>query len=62
LIDTGVEFGVVNKSGNTYSFGEVKLGTGRENARQFLRGEKKLMQEIKKQIMTAAKTKAVSEE
>jgi recombination protein RecA len=53
---------VVNKSGNTYSFGEVKLGTGRENARQFLRGEKKLMQEIKKQIMTAAKTKAVSEE
>ncbi|MCX6793423.1 MAG: recombinase RecA [Candidatus Falkowbacteria bacterium] len=60
LIDTGIEYGVVNKSGNTYSFGEVKLGTGRETARQFLRADQKLMKEIKKQIMAAAKVKDIA--
>lgn len=59
LIDTGIEYGIVNKSGNTYSFGEIKLGTGRETARQFLRADNKLMKEIKKQIMVAAKTKEI---
>ncbi len=59
LIDTGIEYGVVAKSGNTYSFGEVKLGTGRETARQFLRADLKLMAEIKKQIMDAAKAKEI---
>lgn len=57
LIDTGIEYGVVTKSGNSYSYGEVKLGTGRETARQFLRGDHKLMKEIKKKIMEAAKAK-----
>ncbi len=59
LIDTGIEYGVVTKSGNTYSFGEVKLGTGRETARQFLRADLKLMAQIKKQIMDAAKAKEI---
>jgi len=60
LIDTGIEYGVVTKSGNTYSFGDLKLGTGRETARQFLRADAKLMKEIKKQIMEAAKTKEIA--
>ncbi len=60
LIDTGIEYGVVAKSGNTYSFGEIKLGTGRETARQFLRADHKLMAQIKKQIMEAAKTKEIA--
>jgi len=62
LIDTGVEFGVVTKSGNTYSFGEVKLGTGRETARQFLRADKKLMAEIRKKIMDAVKGNEAAEQ
>ncbi len=37
LLDTGVTFGVVTKSGNTYSFEETKLGVGRENAKTFLK-------------------------
>ncbi|MFA6215523.1 MAG: recombinase RecA [Patescibacteria group bacterium] len=49
-LDTGVTFGVVKKSGNTYTFGEIKLGTGRENAKQFLRENLKLIAEIKKQV------------
>lgn len=59
LIDTGIEYGIVTKSGNSYSFGEIKLGTGRENARQFLRADQKLMAQIRKQIMDAAKAKEI---
>ncbi len=50
LIDTGIEHKVVNKSGNTYSFGEEKLGVGREKAKLYLRENPKLMKQIKKKI------------
>ncbi|MBI3291021.1 recombinase RecA, partial [Candidatus Falkowbacteria bacterium] len=36
-LDTGVTYGVVEKSGNTYSFGGEKIETGREKAKQALR-------------------------
>ncbi len=51
LIDTGVLHKVVTKNGNTFSFGEHKLGVGRENARIFLKGEEKLKTEIRKKII-----------
>lgn len=37
LIDLGVETGAVTKSGSFFSFGEYKLGQGRENTKSFLR-------------------------
>jgi recombination protein RecA len=36
LIDLGVKAGVVEKSGSWFSFGEERIGQGRENARAFL--------------------------
>ncbi len=36
LIDLGVKAGVVEKSGSWYSYGEERIGQGRENVRQFL--------------------------
>ena len=51
LIDVGVEKGIVKKSGNTYSYGEEKMGTGRENVKTYLRSNPKLMQKIRKDIM-----------
>ena len=51
ILDTGVFYKVINKSGNTFSFGEHKLGVGRENARIFLRGNEKLRNEMRKKIM-----------
>jgi len=60
-IDTGIVYDVVAKSGNTYSFGEVKLGTGRENAKQFLRENPKLVAEIKKQVWQALKAQTKTE-
>jgi recombination protein RecA len=57
MIDTGVAFGVVTKSGNSYSYGDVKLGVGRENAKIALKADKKLIKEIRAKILAEAKIK-----
>jgi len=36
IVDLGVEYAVLNKSGAFYSFGDMRIGQGRENAKQFL--------------------------
>jgi recombination protein RecA len=46
LLDTGVLLGVIEKSGNTHMFGQVKLGVGRENAKTFLRENTEVFKEI----------------
>ena len=61
LVDLGVEYGVVKKNGNTYSFGDVKLGTGREVAKKTIKDDKKLLAEIRKAIMAVVKSKEVEE-
>jgi recombination protein RecA len=50
ILDTGVKYEVVSKKGNSYSFGEVKLGVGREPAKSFLKADKKMQSEIAKGI------------
>jgi len=61
LLDSGVVYGAVNKSGNSYAFGDVKLGVGRENAKRFLRADKKLMKEIRRKIMSEVKAREMEE-
>ncbi|MDD5071938.1 MAG: recombinase RecA [Patescibacteria group bacterium] len=61
LLDSGVVYGVVNKSGNSYAFGEIKMGVGRENAKKFLRADKKLMKEIRRKIMSEVKAREMEE-
>lgn len=46
MLDTGVVLGVIEKTGNTYSFGSVKLGVGRENAKNFLKESPEVFKEI----------------
>lgn len=55
LIDTGVIYKVINKSGNSFSYNEERLGVGRENAKQALRENPKLMKEINKKIWETVK-------
>jgi recombination protein RecA len=50
LIDLGVTHKAVNKSGAWYTCGEVRLGQGRENAKQFLRDNPDLADEIEAKI------------
>ncbi|KKU48774.1 recombinase RecA [Candidatus Uhrbacteria bacterium RIFCSPHIGHO2_12_FULL_46_13] len=54
LLDTGLTYKVIEKSGNSYSYGEQKLGVGREGAKDFLRQNSKLMKEIREKILRAA--------
>jgi recombination protein RecA len=61
LLDTGAAYGVINKAGNSYSYGDIKLGVGRENAKKFLRADKKLMKEIRKKILSEVKAREMEE-
>jgi len=55
ILDSGVAYGVIAKSGNTYSFGPEKLGTGRENVKAFLKENPKMAAEVKKQVWEKVK-------
>jgi recombination protein RecA len=61
LLDIAVEFGVVKKNGNSYSLEEIKFGVGRENAKRFLRADKKLMAQIRKRVLVEVKSKEAAE-
>lgn len=57
LVDKGVEYKLIKKAGSWLSYGDVKLGQGREASKRTLKGDKKMSQEIEKAIW-----KAVAEE
>ncbi len=50
LIDLGVKAGVVEKSGAWYSYGDERIGQGRENAKQFLRDRPEIAHAIEDRI------------
>lgn len=50
LINTGLRLNVVKKSGNTISFGDVKLGVGMDAARTKLEEDQKLLKDLEKEI------------
>ena len=53
LLDLAVDTKVAQKSGAWFSFGDVRLGQGRENSKQFLRENPDLAQEIKAKVLEA---------
>jgi recombination protein RecA len=53
LIDLGVDARVVEKSGAWYSYGETRLGQGRENAKQFLKDNPDIAEEVESQLKVA---------
>lgn len=54
LLDTAHQYDVVSKSGNSYYFGDLKLGTSREVAKTFLKDTPNLAEEIKKKVWEKA--------
>ncbi len=61
-LDTGVLEGVVKKNGNTYAFGEVKLGVGREVSKAYLKEHPGLLKEIREAVFAAVVAKDSAEE
>ena len=53
LIDLGVKAGVVEKSGSWFSYGDERIGQGRENAKQFLRENQDVAYDIEDKIRAA---------
>jgi len=54
LIDLGVKAGVVDKAGSWYSYGTQRIGQGKESARQFLKENPAVAQEIEDKIKADA--------
>jgi len=54
LIDLSVELGLVKKAGAFFSYGDIRLGQGRENSKQHLRDNPGLALEIEQQIRASA--------
>jgi len=53
IIDLGVQFNIIKKSGSWFSYGETKLGQGRETVRNLILDNPELAQELETKIMDA---------
>ena len=54
LVDVGVKLGIVQKSGAWFNYGEIRLGQGRDNAKQFLADNPEIANDIESQIRANA--------
>ncbi len=50
ILDMGVDMSIITKAGAYFSYGDLRLGQGRENARQFLKDNPQVMKEIEDRI------------
>jgi recombination protein RecA len=55
IIDLGVEFDIIKKSGSWYSYGESKLGQGRDAVKQLIMDNPEMADEIEAKITTVIK-------
>ena len=62
VLDTAVEFKIVQKSGAWYAYQGERLGQGRENAKEFLKQHPELMQEIERKVYEKANLNMPSDE
>ncbi len=53
ILDLGVKAGVIEKSGSWFSYGDERIGQGRENAKTFLKENSKLALEVEDKIRAA---------
>jgi recombination protein RecA len=50
LIDLGVQHDIVNKAGSWYSYGDDRIGQGKDNAREFLKEHPEMADEIERKV------------
>ena len=56
LVDLGVSLGLLKKSGAFFSYGDIRLGQGRESAKQYLKQNPELAQELEEKIRASVVT------
>jgi recombination protein RecA len=52
IVDLGVEANIIEKSGTWFSYGEARIGQGRENAKEFFKGHPDVAAEVEARLMT----------
>ena len=57
LVDIGVEKGIIEKAGSWYSYGGTRIGQGRDNAKEYLKGNPEAASEIETKIFEIANLK-----
>jgi recombination protein RecA len=53
VIDMGVDLGILNKSGSWFSYGDSKIGQGRDSVKTFLHDNPEMMEEMERRIREA---------
>ncbi len=61
IIDLGVQYDIIKKSGAWFSYNDEKVANGKEKMRQFLKDNPELAKEMEEKIRTAAKGASVDE-
>ncbi len=56
MVDSGIKYGVVDRAGSWISYGEEKLGQGKEGARAFLKSHPEVTEKIKSEILAKVQT------
>jgi recombination protein RecA len=51
VLDLGVEAGIINKSGAWYSYGDERVGQGRDNARTFLEEHPDVLAAVERKLL-----------
>jgi recombination protein RecA len=59
LLDLAVEYEIINKRGSFYSYGDTRLGQGRENSKNFLRENPDMAEEIENQVRQMAMPESI---
>ncbi len=62
VLDAGVSNDIVDKAGAWYSYGDVRLGQGRENAKEYLSNNPEVLREIENKVREASGLTALAEE
>lgn len=57
ILDLGVEHEIIKKSGSWFSYGEVKLGQGRDAVKNLIKDNPELMEELREKIVAAIQAK-----
>jgi len=57
IIDLGVEYGIIKKSGSWYSYGDTKLAQGRDGSKALIKDNPELAAELEAKIVEAIQNK-----
>ena len=59
VVDLGVQYGIIKKSGSWFSYGESRLGQGRDAVKKIIKDNPELSEEIEKQIAEALQKETI---